>query len=483
MLLTQFFHLLVIGRLATAKSSSIEKTVDKVEFTKNNGCTKPFDFPAELGGPSKGIQIGNRKVRITLPKNYKQDVPAPLILAFHDKNMTASEMEEESQLSNSVLNPDSIVLYPESFENKWMSDEDANLKIDDKKFVGSVIDGLSDQLCIDPNRIYAAGLGVGAGVVHFLACDPLFSKRISAFAMTNPALYAGLLSPRGVKDLITLRWQTCKPSRIPIRILEIHSENNTVNHFRAVTTGERRRIPVVHWLVEWAMRNGCGSAAGNPYMEDPDEPMYLTDLEGGTIHEGAIHMGKLQRAYYKCYERSPEEIVAGFMQTFEKLDQGLDKDGEADKLESKDKGEEGTKEGTELSKKIAEKVKHNPEWDKPKKERGIVSIMHYFVKNNGHGWPRVSMKNGTTEQFGPGVAPLPTADAPIFDSTVEVLEWFRTHKLSDEARAPENPERDDEVLDKVVDELDEDEDAKSGTKTGETKGAKQEMADRIKDEL
>jgi hypothetical protein len=81
-----------------------------------DGCSKPFEFPAEIGGASKGIQIGDRKVRITLPKNYKQDTPAPLIFAFHDKNMTASDMEEVTKLSDPKLNPNSIILYPEAFE-------------------------------------------------------------------------------------------------------------------------------------------------------------------------------------------------------------------------------------------------------------------------------------------------------------------------------------------------------------------------------
>jgi hypothetical protein len=115
MLLTDTLLSLLLGSSALAESTK-KQDVQKVESTRSHGCTKPFDFPAEAGGPSKGIQIGDRKVRITLPKNYKHDVPAPLILAFHDKNMTASEMAEVTQLSNSRLNPDHIIVYPEAFE-------------------------------------------------------------------------------------------------------------------------------------------------------------------------------------------------------------------------------------------------------------------------------------------------------------------------------------------------------------------------------
>jgi poly(3-hydroxybutyrate) depolymerase len=80
------------------------------------GCSKPLEFPAEIGGASKGIKIGERIARITLPKNYKHGDPAPLVLVFHDKNMSAADMEETTQFSNSKLNSNSIVVYPEAIE-------------------------------------------------------------------------------------------------------------------------------------------------------------------------------------------------------------------------------------------------------------------------------------------------------------------------------------------------------------------------------
>jgi poly(3-hydroxybutyrate) depolymerase len=93
----------LLGALASAAS-----------LNGTDGCSKPFEFPAEIGGASKGIQIGERKARITLPKDYKHGDPAPIIFVFHDKNMTASDMEQTTQLSDSKLNPNSIVVYPEA---------------------------------------------------------------------------------------------------------------------------------------------------------------------------------------------------------------------------------------------------------------------------------------------------------------------------------------------------------------------------------
>jgi poly(3-hydroxybutyrate) depolymerase len=87
-----------------------------VQAERKSGCSQPFDFPARPGGPSKGIKIGERIVRISVPTNYSPTIPAPLIVAYHDKGMTAEEMEKLTRLSDSKLNPDYIVVYPEAVE-------------------------------------------------------------------------------------------------------------------------------------------------------------------------------------------------------------------------------------------------------------------------------------------------------------------------------------------------------------------------------
>jgi poly(3-hydroxybutyrate) depolymerase len=307
-----------------------------------------------------------------------------------------------------------------------------------------LIKGLSQRLCIDKERIYAAGLGTGGGLAHLLACDPQFSDVFTAFAAINPTVFAGVIDRRAVKDEITLMWEKCKPARIPIRFLEIHSENNTINNYwgkAEVKDKKHRRMPIVQWLVEWAIRNECGPAMGNPEKEKPEDIFYLTELEGGTIQEGIVVPDRLQKATYKCHERSQEEMVANFLKSLnlDSVQSMLDK-------QKKENGEEETTEEKAGDIKAAkeEVLQQLSGMDKPKKERGVLCLVHYFLKNYGHGWPRVFMKNGTTEAIGPD--DVATDDAPIFDATFEVLDWFSQNKHSDEFRAP-NPEPGDPQLD------------------------------------
>jgi poly(3-hydroxybutyrate) depolymerase len=312
-------------------------------------------------------------------------------------------------------------------QSKWLSDDDADLKVDDKSFIADLIDGLTERLCIDTNRIHMTGLGTGAGLSHLMACDSFWSNNTASFALVNPTLLAGLVMQRGVKDEITLLWEKCKPARVPIKLLEIHGENNTFNSYWGKSVAKRGRLPTVQWLVEWAMRNDCGDAKGMPTKENENDMLYKTELASGTIYEGQVHAGKLQRAMYRCYALTPEEQVEKYIGTFQVIEP------EAEKM-------------TPLNKDGKE--------EEEKADRGDIILEHLFVKNYAHGWPRIAMKDGATETFETAEMEE-TADAPIFDATKEVLKWFNQHKLSDDSRAPGvatnvEPVLDDDAIAKLV---------------------------------
>ncbi|QDS70057.1 hypothetical protein FKW77_004256 [Venturia effusa] len=370
-----------------------------------DGCSGPFSFPAQSGGPSKGIKIGERIVRVTIPKDYEPTKPAPLIVAYHDKGMTAEEMEKLTHLSDPALNSEYIVVYPEAVDSKWLSDEDADVKVDDKSFISNLIDGLTERLCIDKDRIHMTGLGTGGGLSHLMACDPIWSNKTASFALINPTLLVGLITKNDVKDEINMLWERCKPARVPVKLMEIHGENNTLNsYWGAVATSKRGRIPVIQWLVGWAMRNECGEAKGAPVKKSEDDQLFSTELASGMIYEGATHPNKLHRAMYRCYALTPEEQIERYVGSFQVID-----------------------------KKTGVMVPFAQKEDK--KDRGDLVLEHQVVKNYGHGWPRIVMKDGTTEEFDT-TQKEETADEPVFDVTKEVLRWFSQNRLSDESRAP-----------------------------------------------
>ena len=85
----------------------------------SNGCGHAPDARSKPGSPSGTFTMTNpitgvvRQGLLHLPESYLGDKPAPLILAFHGKGQSTSEMERQTQLSTVEFNRDAIVVYPQ----------------------------------------------------------------------------------------------------------------------------------------------------------------------------------------------------------------------------------------------------------------------------------------------------------------------------------------------------------------------------------
>ena len=90
-------------------------TVPWVAADPSAGCgaveERPVDWIAK-GGDVKIFSVNGRNVRVTVPLKYNKTSPAPVIIAFHDKEQSPDYLEYESALGDQKLNPDAIVVYP-----------------------------------------------------------------------------------------------------------------------------------------------------------------------------------------------------------------------------------------------------------------------------------------------------------------------------------------------------------------------------------
>src|ERR1700753_1577847 len=91
---------------------------------------------------------------------------------------------------------------------------------EDLQFVRDLLGDLENLLCIDTSRMYATGLGTGAGMLHMLACDEELSNKFAAFG----AVGGGFGISRDKKS----PWFHCKPGRKPIPIAEIHGMDDRI---------------------------------------------------------------------------------------------------------------------------------------------------------------------------------------------------------------------------------------------------------------
>jgi polyhydroxybutyrate depolymerase len=169
-----------------------------------------------------------REYRLHLPPDYDQNTPASLVLAFHTYGSNAQNYESLTWMSRHADKHGYVAVYPQStsFEDSiegtvtsW-NDLSCNaspgpegptcrstMRIpvppecgepsdcnwctchDDLSFVDQLLDELEDSLCIDPDRLYATGLGNGAMFVHRLGCD--MADRFAAIAPVAGTLAKG----------------------------------------------------------------------------------------------------------------------------------------------------------------------------------------------------------------------------------------------------------------------------------------------------
>ena len=109
------------------------------------------------------------------------------------------------------------------------------------------------EYCIDKRRIYATGKSDGAGFDNVLACDPLLSRRIAAFAPVSGAFYVDTLPCK--PSTVTI---PCNPGRDNIPMLEFHGGiDATIRYGGGKRKGEC--LPSIpHWIQEWALRDNLG---------------------------------------------------------------------------------------------------------------------------------------------------------------------------------------------------------------------------------
>ncbi|KEQ61746.1 alpha/beta-hydrolase, partial [Aureobasidium melanogenum CBS 110374] len=203
---------------------------------------------------------------VHVPSGYDPNKAAPLILAFHGRGETGSNLESETGFSLARINPYGIVVYPTAIQDSsgyttWQGDPSyvGNGTINDMNFVRTLVANMSSQYCIDTSRVFAAGFSNGGGLVNVLACDPVMSTVFNAFAPHSGAYYTQTGDSNTVcfPNTVTtndLVHSVCSPAgRVPI--IEFHGDNDGVIPYFG---GGRRGycLPAIpHWSQDWATRN------------------------------------------------------------------------------------------------------------------------------------------------------------------------------------------------------------------------------------
>jgi polyhydroxybutyrate depolymerase len=208
---------------------------------RSTGCGHPSPYPVGRT-VTEAMHSGGRLRHLVLhvPTDYDPARPMPLVLAFHARGGSGTGMATYTGLSAAHA----IVAYPTGVRSQgqrsWQSAPYAS-DADDVAFVAALITHLQAGLCVDPDRVDAAGKSNGGGFTALLACA--LPDRIAAFGIVSGAFYE------------TPSARCAHP--VPTPVVEFHGTADTTIRYRGGTSHGDRYRSVPGWLRSQAEADGC----------------------------------------------------------------------------------------------------------------------------------------------------------------------------------------------------------------------------------
>ena len=227
----------VASRTAAAAAPTHQSAPARCDRTTTQDAGSSAKYELSSGGRT-------RSYILHLPRGYEKRSHWPLIVAYHGRGSTGTEIEGYSGLSNLPA----VVAYPNGeigtgsgYRQAFEGAPYAATGVDDVRFTSDLLDHLQAGYCVDPSRTYATGKSNGAGFVGLLACR--LPERFAAFAPVAGAFY-----PKTREN--------CRTSS-PTSVLDIHGTGDSTIPYTGDTD---RGLPTIRsWVNAWATHDECAS--------------------------------------------------------------------------------------------------------------------------------------------------------------------------------------------------------------------------------
>jgi len=151
-----------------------------------------------------------RSYLLHVPQQADDRKAVALVVALHWEGAQAEMMEELTGFSKLADRKDFIVAYPYGtgmLPDRHLTWNAGNCcgfawenEIDDEGFIKTLVETLSAEYPIDPNRIYLAGISSGGMLAYKVACS--WSERIAAIGVVGAALNQSPCLPRAPVSVI-----------------------------------------------------------------------------------------------------------------------------------------------------------------------------------------------------------------------------------------------------------------------------------------
>jgi polyhydroxybutyrate depolymerase len=124
----------------------------------------------DVGGQRRAYRFG-------VPASYSENTPAPLILNLHGSGSNAIQQSVYSRLPVEGEKRGYVVVTPDAVDAKWQISGSGP----DDRFLTALLDDVGRNYCIDLDRVYGAGISLGAWKTAITACT--HPDRFAAIAL------------------------------------------------------------------------------------------------------------------------------------------------------------------------------------------------------------------------------------------------------------------------------------------------------------
>ncbi|KAK4548327.1 hypothetical protein LTR36_010197 [Oleoguttula mirabilis] len=259
-----------------------------------SGTTISGGSPADMPGCMTACNaLILEYVDIYILEFYNINSASPLIFAFPGNGETATNIEGETGLDDSIVNPYAVVAYVNGYalgfaSNPAYSPQGQYSFVDDIGFIQALITNITSSYCIDTGRIFATGHSNGGGFCGVLACHPTLSNTFAAFAPNSGAFYTnntgGSQDPTTVEPVNTPVEALCLPGRNNVPILEFHGTNDgTISYLGTGNRGSPGKVvpSIPHWVQDWVLRQGYDSTNYTTSLTSLNVYMQVTRYQFG----------------------------------------------------------------------------------------------------------------------------------------------------------------------------------------------------------
>lgn len=129
------------------------------------------------------LEVGGveRDMYLYVPEEIPQDIPRPVVVMFHGCGSSPEKFELESLMNKNVDKYLYYNVYPKGTDTSatqsrlgWNADFSScrtGKRVNDADFARAVVEYLLDNVCIDQDRVFAAGFSNGGSMIFNLTCE------------------------------------------------------------------------------------------------------------------------------------------------------------------------------------------------------------------------------------------------------------------------------------------------------------------------